>query len=135
MPSTYSNNTERIFANVQEVTGDITLTPADSGKVIFLNAAGGGAVTLPALYDGLQLKFIVGATNPTTAWVLTGATAAKIQGTLVVAGAAVPAVDEDAINFVASTAVKGDWVEIYSDGVNYYVSGVGNATGAITATT
>jgi hypothetical protein len=135
MATTYSNNTDRIFANTQVVTGAIALTPADSGKTIFLNAAGGGAVTLPALYDGLQIKFVIGATNPTTSWVLTGATAAKIQGSLVVAGATVAAVDMDAINFIASTAVKGDYVEITSDGVNYYVSGVGKTTGAITATT
>ena len=135
MPTTYSDNIERIFDNTQVLTDDITLTPADSGKVFYLNAAAAGDVTLPAPHLGLNLKFIIGATNPTTAWQIIGGTAAVIQGSVVVDGAAVPAVNMDQINFVASTALKGDFIEIRSDGTNYYVTGVGEAAGSITATT
>ena len=135
MPTTYSDNTERIFDNTQVLTDDITLTPADSGKVFYLNAAAAGDVTLPAPHLGFNLKFIIGATNPTTAWQIIGATAAVIQGSVVVDGAAVPAVNMDQVNFVASTAVKGDFIEIRSDGTNYYLSGVGEAAGSITAST
>ena len=135
MPTTYSDNIERIFDNTQVLTDDITLTPADSGKVFYLNAAAAGDVTLPAPHLGLNLKFIIGATEPTTAWQIIGATAAVIQGSVVVDGAAVPAVNMDQINFVASTALKGDFIEIRSDGTNYYVTGVGEAAGSITAST
>jgi len=135
MPTTYSNNERRIFRNVKVVTDDVTLTPADSGKLIFLNAAGGGDVTLPAPTSGVNFKIMVGATNPTTAWAVISGTAAKIQGVLTVDGAAVPAVDEDQINFIASTAVKGDFIELESDGTNWYVHGVGEAAGSLTATT
>ena len=135
MPTTYSDNIERIFDNTQVLTDDITLTPADSGKVFYLNAAAAGDVTLPAPHLGLNLKFIIGAIEPTTAWQIIGGTAAVIQGSVVVDGAAVPAVNMDQINFVASTAVKGDSIDIRSDGTNYYVTGVGEAAGSITATT
>jgi hypothetical protein len=134
MPTTYSNNNERIFANTQILTGNTTLTPADSGKVIFLNAAGGGTVTLPVLKAGNKLKFIIGATNPTTAWIIDSAEGDNIDGVLTVDGAAVPAVAVDQINFVASTAVGGDYIELECDGVQWYVSGVGEAVGSITAT-
>jgi len=135
MPTTYSNNNERIFNNIQTVTDDITLTPADSGKLIFLNAAGGGDVTLPSLYAGANFKIMVGATAPTTAWAVISADVAKIQGVLTVAGLVVPAVDEDQINFIASTALPGDFIVLECDGTNWYVTGVGNASGSITATT
>lgn len=135
MPTTYSNDPTRIFKNTQVVTGATTLTAADSGKTIFLNAAGGGVVTLPALKAGVFFKIIVGATAPTTAWNIRSAETANIQGVLTVDGAAVPAVDEDDINFVASTAVSGDYIELECDGTNWYVSGVGEAAGSLTATT
>ena len=134
MPTTYSNDERRIFKANEILTDDATLTPADSGKVFFLNAAGGGTVTLPALTAGVTLKFIVGATAPTTAWIIDSAEGDNISGNLVVNGAAVPAVAEDQINFVASTAVSGDSIELYSDGSKWYVSGIGNAAGSITAT-
>jgi hypothetical protein len=34
MATTYSNNEQRIFNNYQEVVDDLTLTPADSGKLL-----------------------------------------------------------------------------------------------------
>lgn len=134
MPTTYSNNAERIFANYQEVVDDITLTPADSGKVIFLNAAGGGTVTLPALKAGVNFKMIVGATAPTTIWNIASAEGDNINGVLTVNGALVAAVAEDLINFAANTAVSGDSVEFQCDGTNWLVTGLGSAAGSITAT-
>jgi len=134
MPTTYSNNPERIFRNVQVVTDDITLTAADSGKLIFMNAAGGGTITLPALKAGVNFEFIVGATAPTTAWIVDSAEGDNISGVLTVNGALVAAVDEDQINFVASTAVSGDKIRLECDGTNWYVEGLGSAAGSITAT-
>jgi len=131
---TYSNDVDRIFDNVQLVTDDLTLTAADSGKTIFMNAAGGGTITLPALKAGLNFKFIVGATAPTTAWIIDSAEGDNISGVLTVNGALVAAVAEDQINFVASTAVSGDSIELACDGLGWYVKGLGSAAGSITAT-
>lgn len=134
MATTYSNDPTRIFKNTQEVTDDLTLTAADSGKTIFMNAAGGGTITLPALKAGVYFKFIVGATAPTTAWIVDSAEGDNISGVLTVNGALVAAVAEDQINFVASTAVSGDMIELECDGTNWYVTGLGSASGSITAT-
>jgi len=130
----YSNNVDRIFDNVQSVIDDLTLTAADSGKTLFLNAAGGGTVILPALKAGLNFKVIIGATAPTTAWIVDSAEGDNISGVLNVNGALVAAVAEDQINFIASTAVTGDTIELDCDGTNWYLKGLGSAAGSITVT-
>jgi len=131
---TYSNDVDRIIDTVLELDDDKTLTPADSGKTIFLNAAGGGTVTLPDVMAGLNFSFIVGATDPTTAWIIDSAEGDNINGVLTVNGALVAAEADDQINFVASTAVSGDRIDLTCDGTNWYVKGVGSAAGSITAT-
>jgi len=130
----YTNDVDRIFDNTQQITDDLTLTAADSGKTLFLNAAGGGTVTLPALKAGLNFNILVGAIAPTTAWIIDSAEGDNISGILVVNGASVAAVAEDQINFVANTAVSGDYIELACDGSAWYVKGVGSAAGSITAT-
>lgn len=134
MPTTYSNNTERIFDNYQVVTDDLTLTAADSGKVFFLNAAAAGDITLPALKAGVNFKFIVGVTAPTTIWMIASAEGDNINGVLTVNGALVAAEAEDAVNFAANAAVSGDSLELQCDGTNWLVTGLGSAAGSITAT-
>jgi hypothetical protein len=134
MATTYSNNTTRIFRDILTVDDDLTLTAADSGKLIFMNAAGGGTLTLPALKAGVNFRIMVGATAPTTAWIVDSAEGDNISGNLTVNGASVPAVAEDQINFIANTALPGDYIDLECDGTNWYVLGVGNAAGAITAT-
>jgi|TARA_E500000318_G_scaffold111996_2_gene133225 hypothetical protein len=132
--TTISNDVTRIFKSTEVLTAGTTLTNADSGKVVFLNAAGGGTVTLPSLKAGSNFKFIIGATEPTTAWVIDSAEGDNIDGVIVVNGASVAAAEEDQINFVASTAVAGDFIELECDGSNWFVSGIGSASGSITAT-
>ena len=134
MATTISNDVTRIFKKTEVLTAGDTLTAAESGKVIFLNATGGGTVTLPSLKAGTNFKFIIGATEPTTNWIIDSAEGDNIDGILVVNGASVPAVEEDQINFVASTAVAGDYIELECDGSNWFVNGVGSAAGSITAT-
>jgi|TARA_S200002703_G_scaffold71885_1_gene62318 hypothetical protein len=134
MATTISNDATRIFKKVEALTAGKTLIGADSGKVFILNATGGGTVTLPALKSGANLKFIIGATEPTTDWIIDSAEGDNIDGILVVNGASVAAIEEDQINFVASTAVAGDYIELECDGSNWFVNGVGSAAGAITAT-
>lgn len=116
-------------------TAAVTLTPADSGKTVFLNAAAGFAITLPAPAAGLKYKFLVGAAFATTNFtVVTDSGYNVIQGGAIVNSTFIPAADEDTINFVATAETVGDYVVIESDGTNWLAEGVGAAAGAITFT-
>lgn len=134
MATTFSNDVIRIFKDVETKTAGATLTSADSGKRIILNAAGGGTITLPALKAGVNFKFIIGATAPTTDWVIDSAEGDNINGVIAVDSGVIPAKDEDQINFAANTSTSGDFVEFECDGTNWYVQGIGDASGSITAT-
>ena len=119
--------------NVVIVDAARTLTKADSGKVFILKAAAGVAVTLPTPIAGFKAKFVVGLAFATTNFTVVASTNV-IQGGADVNSTFVPAANENTISFVASAETLGDYVEITSDGTNFYVNGVGTATGAITFT-
>jgi hypothetical protein len=111
------------------------LTAAESGSVFFLNSATGFASTLPAPAAGLTFKFVV-STQPTSGnhTVVTNGGSNVIEGMADVNSTLVLAANEDSINFVASTAIVGDWVEVVSDGTSWFVTGQSGATGGITFT-
>lgn len=116
-------------------TAAVTLTAAQSGYNIMLNAAAGFAITLPAVAVGLKYRFTVGAAFATTNFtVITPGLVDIIQGGATVAGADVPAADEDTISFVASAELKGDHVDVWSDGTSWFVNGRGTTSGSITFT-
>jgi hypothetical protein len=119
--------------NVVIVDAARTLTKADSGKVFILKAAAGVAVTLPTPIAGFKAKFIVGLAFATTNFTIV-ATSNVIQGGADVNSTFVPAANENTISFVATAETLGDYVEITSDGTNFYVNGVGTGAGAITFT-
>lgn len=132
--------TTRIFGKKDEaekiktITAAITLTDSDSGKVLILNAAAGVAITLPSVaVSGFNLKIIVGAAFATTNFTVVAPTA-KIQGGAIVNSVFVPAADENTISFVATAETVGDYVEIVSDGINFYANGVGAGIGSVTFT-
>lgn len=117
-----------------------TLTGEDNGKTFLLNLAGGFTVTLPPHASGLRFKFIV-KTAPTTAYIIATATADvdTITGgfsSAELTDAAVMDYDAagDQINFVANQAAVGDWVEVISDGSNWYTSGHANLQAGLTIT-
>lgn len=124
---------EGLGVAVKTVTEATTLDASDSGKLLVLDAAAGAAVTLPAVAEGLSYKFVVGSAFATTDWTIV-APAAVIQGTVIVNGASVLGADEDTITFAATAENPGDWVDVVSDGTNWYVSGVGSAASSITLT-
>lgn len=133
-----SNDVERQLANVEAVTGAVTLTAEDSGKVLILQAAAGAQITLPAVEDestsaGLRFKFIVGLAFATTNWTILAASNV-IEGSVIVNGAHVAGVNENTISFVASAESVGDFVELVCDGTNWYVNGSGVSAGSITLT-
>jgi hypothetical protein len=130
-----SNDVLRQVNVVETLTGATTLTAEDSGKVFVLNAAAGAQITLPAVADaaGQNYRFIVGALFATTAWTVRAASN-RIQGGVIVNSTLVPAGDENTITFSASADTIGDFVELNCDGTNWYVFGMGTASGAITLT-
>jgi hypothetical protein len=120
---TYSNDDQKRFVASRALTADTTLTPGDTGKTIFLDAVG-EAITLPAVADsaGVRLKFIVTAAVITSAWTI-AADSAKIYGSVTEAGLVQLASAETTMTIVHTKAIQGDWIEIESDGTNWYLSG------------
>lgn len=117
------------------VTAAKVLTVADNGKTLFLAAAAGVAVTLPAPKAGLNFKFVISLAFATSNWVVgTNAAAAIIQGNVLVAGAHIAGSNEKQINFVNSAESLGDWASVESDGTSWFVSGSAVTSGAITLT-
>jgi hypothetical protein len=121
MATYYSNSPERIFLNTEALTADTTLTPADSGKTILLDAIG-EAITLPAPTLGCHFKFLVTAAVITTSWTV-AATGALIYGSVTEAGLVQLASAETTITIVFTKAIQGDWFTLESDGTNWYVAG------------
>jgi hypothetical protein len=109
----------------------------ESGTTFFLNHATEFTSTLPAPANGLRYKFIC-AVIPSGAnfIVATNAAAAVIQGLVTTAadGGVGVGVDEKQINFVADQAAVGDWIELISDGTNWYASGACAVAAGITFT-
>jgi len=122
-----------VGATIKIVSVDTTLTAADSGKTIILSSVRGEAITLPAVANGLKYKFVVGLAFATTPWTVRAASKV-IQGTVIINGASVLGANEDIITFVKNGESVGDWVEIVSNGTNWYISGVGSAANSITLT-
>jgi hypothetical protein len=111
------------------------LTAEDSDKSFYLNAAAGAQITLPAVATsaGFRFRFTVAALFATTAWTIKAATN-KIQGGVIVNSVNVPGADENTITFAHAADTIGDFVELNCDGTNWYVFGLGTASGAITLT-
>jgi len=134
MATTISNDVLRIFNDVDSISSATTLTGADSGKWYKLDNATGVTVTLPAVKSGLHFRFIVASNFATSNFIIDSAEGDNIDGTIVVNGASVNASGEDQINFVASAESVGDFIDLWSDGSKWFVSGIGNSAGSITAT-
>ena len=116
-------------------TAAVGLTAAQNGANVFLNAAAGFAITLPAVAAGLFYRFTVAAAFATTNFtIVTPGLADLIFGGATVAGSDVPADAEDTISFVATAELKGDFVDLWSDGTYWYVNGRGTTAGSITFT-
>ena len=122
---------------VEVVTTTNVITTAESGRTFVLDSATAFVSTLPAKAAGLRYRFYAGATQGTGGnhTVVCTNKDNTIYGSVTVAGAVVAGTVEGSINFVADTMLPGDWVEVFNDGTNWYVSGQATASGAITLTT
>lgn len=112
-----------------------TIGGTENGKTFYLSSVTGFASTLPAPFIGAKYKFVV-ATVPTSGnhTIVTSGSANIIDGSADVNSTRVLADDEDSINFIQSTCLPGDWVEVVSNGTNWFVNGASGATGGITFT-
>tara|TARA_Y100000401_G_scaffold84073_1_gene69368 strand:- start:367 stop:783 length:417 start_codon:yes stop_codon:yes gene_type:complete len=130
--TTFSNDVIRILDEYETLTADVTLTGADSGKT-FLISGTGYTVTLPAVSAGLKFKFVVSAAFSTDTVVQTPSDNRDIlNGGVIVNGAIVEADAVDKVTFEDGAESIGDFVEISSDGTNYFLFGNGNASSSIT---
>jgi hypothetical protein len=120
----------------QTVTnGALVLTAADSGDTIFMDSSGGAvAAVLPAPKAGLFFKFIWAVAGTNSTITTNGATQNVIFGLTVArdGNAGVAAAGVDIVNFITASAVVGDFVELVSDGTNWYLYGVTDLPAAIT---
>jgi len=115
-------------SSVVTIATATTLTrEAHDGKMLILNAAGGVAITLPAVATsaGIKFLFILGAVYATTDWTITSAEGDNIEGCIMVQSTVVDANAADVITFDASAAAEniGDWVSLDCDGTYWYVDG------------
>lgn len=119
------------------LTASTTITAADSGKTYYMGTADVD-VTLPVPADGVWYRFVVSGNFATTNMTVQGpaadATDDVMFGALEVAGAVVACSAEDTISFVNTAELPGDFVEIRSDGTNWYVTGQATTSGGITCT-
>lgn len=114
---------------------DNTLTVAESGTTFYMGTSTGFTYTLPPATNGVWFKFVVAATFTTTNYVIDSAEGSNIDGSLMVVSTIVECDAEDQINFVHSAENIGDWIEIRSNGANWFITGgQGQDSGAITCT-
>ncbi|HDZ38200.1 MAG TPA: hypothetical protein ENH62_07940 [Marinobacter sp.] len=117
----------RIDTPIEIVAAANEIEITESGTVYILNDGTEFATTLPTVASsaGVTYRFIVGVDPVGTAFtIVTDTLEDKIEGVVVVNGASVGADGpDDTITFTASAAVVGDWVELTSDGVLWYLSG------------
>lgn len=107
----------------------------DNGKTILLNSTTAFATTLPAPAMGLRYKFIVTGIPGASAHTIV-ASGAIIKGSvssadLANASAAASTTGGTTIS-LGTTAYAGDWVELVSNGVNWFLSGSVKAQGGLT---
>jgi len=126
-------------SDTEAITAANTITAAESGTRFVMNTATARIQTLPSPAAGLEYWFYVGATEPTTSHTIVTASSANIIVGNVsspedAAGDVATVTDADTISLVASKAVHGDYVHVWSDGTNWYLDGQCKVQDGITTT-
>lgn len=129
---------------VQSLVAAYSMQELDSGKIFKLNSASEFAVTLPSVADagiGWYCKIVVDAA-PSGADYTVVEKASADTDVIIVNGINELEVDDTedgvysagctTISFKGGVSVQGDFIDIWCDGKNFYVSGQTKADAAIT---
>jgi len=114
---------------VENLTEAKTLDPSDSGKVFTLDQDASFDITLPTASQagvGWNAKFILTDRGSGTVKVIPNSSEDTLIGMIESIDTSAGASAESGVDeliWVASTAVTGDWAELFCDGSNFYVSG------------
>jgi hypothetical protein len=123
---------------VADLIATNTLTTADCGKTLLLNASTEFATTLPAPSSGCKLRFVVKAAPSGASYTVLTASGDNVM----IGGINELEVDTgddgpcstgaDTLTFVDGVAAVGDFVEMISDGTSWYINGQTNHDGGVT---
>lgn len=125
------------YNEARALTAAATLTAADNGRDIFFGSTTEFAIALPAPVAGFRLRAFCTAAPSGASYTITAPTAVIVGQvyTLDVDSGTNPDFETTGattITFVDGKAVKGDSVDITSDGTNYYVRAFCSVFDAIT---
>lgn len=117
----------------EALTVTSTITIAESGKTFYLSGSW-QEHTLPATSTpGQVYRFQVHGGLTATTTIVTAGSINSINGTLIVNGAVVDCDDEDTIEFVDNLENVGDFIELRTDGTDWFIGASGGLTaGSIT---
>ena len=139
--STHSTQFKNFMVKPRTLTAVTTLGEVDSGKTIFLNSTTEFAVTLPKVKEGLNFTFIVkGAPSGASYTIVTAESEPLFYGQIFTSDinsetdADFNIVGAETLTFADGVAVKGDRIEMISDGTSWYLKGFCTAYNAITIT-
>ena len=124
----------------EAVTGANVIAASENGTRFVLNSGTAFASTLPAPAAGLQFWFYIGATEPSGGdhTIVTNSSANIIVGNVSspedAAGHVATVTDADTISFKDGKAVHGDYCHVWSDGTNWYLSGMVKVQDGLTLT-
>ena len=119
------------------------ISSSDTGKIMMTPQTAGGVAsvyTLPVSAAGLHYRFINGAAAALNGSVQinTNGAAAILSGNVITGptnGVALLAVSGNTqIRFLTAASVLGDYIDLYSDGTNWYVNANSRVAGGITVT-
>lgn len=120
------------------VTAANVLTSADCGATFYLNASAGFLTTLPSPTSlaGCYFKLVVHTATSTNGYTIGTPTADIIDGMVVGrdGAAGVACSNEDLITLVNGQMVGADWIELRTDGTNWYVHGMVDIAAGFTCT-
>jgi len=116
----------------QTISATVELTMADAGQVIGVNGASAIDITLPAVSNtGAWFRFVL-TDNSNDVDIIQAAASEDFVGSVIGLSAKDTATASDTkVSFKASTALAGDYIEVYSDGASWLISGQGAANSAI----
>jgi len=118
---------------------DKTLDPSESGRLVFLESSSGAfSLTLPSVAAGLHYRCMVTEDTPTGAITIAAGSAimfGNISESEVDTGDDAPGSSgaTGVSNVIIGTsAKKGMWIELYSDGTSWYFFGNAQIDGSVT---